>query len=1314
MYKAYKSNVKDEPTALIFFVNGRRISIENPDPKVTLIQYLRRNLYLTGTKEACSQGACGACTVMISYYNHHQKKIIHYSGNACLTPICSLHGMAVTTVEGVGSTRNGLHPIQRNMMESHGIQCGFCTPGMVMTMYTFFRNNPEPNQEDMERALEGNLCRCTGYRPILEAFKKSCPCGLGLCQQSAEEKKEVTEKKTDEKPTPESYDKTQDVIFPGELQRSTEFRDTDILFVGGGYSWMRPVSLNKLLDMKAASPKATIIMGSQTAIGSKIRNNSLPSPEIICCTQVLELKRIVEEKDGISIGSAVTFAQMEDYLRGSLKGKKDRDCGVVSALLEGLRWIGADQLRNVATLGGHLMSVGPHDLQTFMLTVGAELNFISPNKKTKKLSYEKFVKNGINVPDPQDILVSVFIPFNKQNEYVLYSKQPFRRGMDYAVVNSGMVLRVNEKNGNIENLRFCVGNIESKPCLLEKVSNVANGRSFDDKLIGEACDVIIGELKECKADSMKYKISLACAFFFKMYKQISETIKQTNEKTEFGLTPTLSSGAQYYDVPNPEAKEIVWQPIHHTAAKSLASGEAVFIDDMPQYTNELSMWYVTSTRAHAKILSVDTSAALAMPGVVDYVDHRDVPGENMYGPLVHDIPLFPDKEVSFHGQPIGGIIAETREIARAAAKLVKVEYEDLPTLFLIEDAIEKKSMDAYVASHVNGDIEKGLAEAEMSLEGVINTGAQEHLYMEPISALVVPKKEDSEVDVFVNTQEANGCQTDVGLFLGVPNNRVNVRVKRSGGAFGGKALDTISASGTAAVAAWKVNRPVRLIYTRSFDVKTTCKRHPFKAFYKAGFTKDGRVTALSIDLYLNAGWNNGVSMFVMELAMLAMESTFDIPNYKGTGRICLTNLPSNGAFRGFGGPQGNFIMHNIMYDIAKKTGISFNRLREMNVYKEGDKNVNGMVLKHFNLPICWEDCKKQSKFDEVSKEIEEFNRKNRFRKRGIAMSTVVFSIGYPIVFLCQAGALVNIYQDGSVLLTHGGIEIGQGLHTKMIQVAATVLEIPMEKIYMSETSTATVPNATETGGSFVADLNGGAVMNACQILKDRLQPLKDAMPDAPWEKLIQAAYFSRISLSAAGFFKSRNVGYDFQKQGEGEYALYNSYGAACSVVEIDCLTGEHQILKADIVFDVGKSLNPAIDVGQIEGGFVQGAGMMTLEQVTYDKDRGEVTLYGPGNYKIPGIRNIPKEFNVSLLKEAKGENRPLYSSKGIGEPPLLLAVGVHLALREAVNAAREGHGITDSYRLECPATSERIRIGCAGPIVKKVDAIVENNQNVQL
>ncbi|XP_061195293.1 xanthine dehydrogenase/oxidase-like [Saccostrea echinata] len=1301
MYKTYKSNMNDEPTALVFFVNGKRVSIENPDPKVTLIQYLRRNLYLTGTKEACSQGACGACTVMLSYYNHHQKKIIHYSGNACLTLLCSLHGMSVTTVEGVGSTRNGLHPIQRNMMENHGIQCGFCTPGMVMTMYTLFRNNPEPSQANMERALEGNLCRCTGYRPILEAFKKSCPCGLGLCQQSAEEKKEIEDKKTDEKPTPDKYDTTQDVIFPSELQKSLEFSQKDAMFVGGGYKWLRPVSLNKLLDLRTKFPNSTIIMGSQTAIGSKIRNNTLPSPEIICCTQVLELRRIVEEKNGITVGSAVTFAQMEEYLRGNLKETKDRECNVASALLEGLRWIGADQLRNVATIGGHLMSVGQHDLQTFMLTVGAELNFISPKIKSKRVAYEKFMTNGVHAPDPSDILISVYIPLNKQNEYMMFTKQPSRRGMDWAVVNSGMYLRVNDKK-DIEALRFCVGNIENKPCIIEQVSNIAKGRSLDEKLIPDACDVIIDQLKGCKADSLKYKISLACGFFYKLYKQISETIKPTNGKTDFGLTPSLSSGAQYYDVPNPEAKEIVWKPIPHAAGKSLASGEAIFIDDIPQYANELSMWFVTSTKAHAKIVSIDTSAALAMPGVVDYVDSRDIPGSKTFGPLVHDIPLFADKEVSYHGQPIGGVIAETREIARAAAKLVKVEYENLPTVFTIDEAIEKKSMIEYVANHTNGDVEKGLKEAEMTLEGVIETGAQEHMYLEPIAALVVPKIEDKEIEVFINTQEANGVQADVGQFLGIPYNRVNVRVKRIGGSFGGKALDTITASGVAAVAAWKVNRPVRLIYTRTHDVKTTCKRHPTKTFYKAGFSKDGRVTALSVDLYVNAGWNNGISMFVLELGMVAMESTFDIPNYKGTGRVCLTNLPSNGAFRGFGAPQGTFIIQSIMYDIAKQIGVPNDKLREMNTYKEGDKNIHGMVLKDFNLPVCWEDCKKQIKFDEISKEIDEFNSKNKYRKRGIAMSSAVMSIGYPMVFMCQAGALVNIYTDGSVLVSHGGIELGQGLFTKMIQVAATVLEIPVEKVYISETNTVTVPNATETGGSFVTDLNGGAVMNACQILKDRLQPLRDTMPEASWEQLIQAAYFSRISLSASGFYKSRGEGYDFQKQGEGQYCLYNSYGAACTVVEIDCLTGEHQILRADIVFDVGKSLNPAIDVGQIEGGYVQGTGLMTLEKVMFDKDSGEVTSYGPGNYKVPGIRNIPKEFNVTLLKEARGDNRPLYSSKGIGEPPLLLAAGVHLALREAVSAARKDQGLTNNYRLECPATPEKIRMGCAGPMVKKV------------
>lgn len=1297
-----------EGSSLVFFVNGKKVSIEKPDPKDTLIKYLRRNLYLTGTKEACSQGACGACTVMLSYYNHHQKKIVHYSCNACMTIVCTLHGMAVTTVEGVGSSRNGLHTVQSNLMKYHGLQCGFCTPGMVMTMYTLLRNNPSPSPDDLERALEGNLCRCTGYRPILEAFKKSCPCGESKCMNKDGGSEE--DKCNDLKPT---KDESQEVIFPNELQTDSSFRQKSVKFIGGGYTWYRPTSLKDLLQIKSNHSEAVIVMGAQTVLGSNIRN-SKTAPILVSCTAVSELKEIKQDEKEFVFGSAVTFSEMEKFLLPlKTKEEKDDEGTLVAALLEGLRWIAADQVRNVATIGGHLMTTGPHDLQTFMLTCEATLTFqCSADKEPYIVNYSQEF-DPVSLP-AGSVLISVRIPKLLKNEFMFFGKQPYRRGMDYAIVNAGLLVKLDEKSSQITDLRFCVGNIETKPQYLAKVTDSARGSLCKDKLLENIGQLIVEELQNSKAEQLRYKITLASAFFFKFYKRLCKLLKLSDE-VAFGLTPTTSKGRQIYDVPTADGSTIVWQPVPHMAAKSITTGEAVYVDDIPEYKSELALALVPSTRARAKILSVDFSNALKAPGVVDFVDHTDIPGTNHYGLLFPESQLFAHPEVFYYGQPIAGILANTREEARAAVKLVKVEYEDLPAVFTIDDAIEKASLFENSNSTVRGNLEQGMTQSEMTLEGVIETGAQEHFYLEPCSTLVVPKKEDKEMEVFTGTQDTTAIQKHIGEFLGIPCNRVNVRVKRIGGAFGGKAIDMVPQTGIASVAAWKVNRPVRCVFPRDYDVKSTGKRHGTKALYKVGFNKDGKINALSLTFYLNAGVVQSMSPFVRDQMMAGMASIYDIPHYQSIGYLCKTNIPSSTAMRGFGLPQAHFVIQTIMFDIAKHLNMSFNKLREMNTYKEGDTDVYGKVLTDFNLPRCWDDCRSQSNFEIMEKEVATFNRGNTCSKRGLAMSPCIFFFGYPPMLLNQAGALVNVYLDGSVLISHGGIEMGQGLHTKMCQIAATVLGVPLDLVHLCETNTYSIPNTVESGGSFVADINGGAVKIACETIKERLKVLEQAMPQASWNELVQAAFFSRISLSAPGYYRPRDKGYDFSKQEEGgEYCQYHGYGAACSLVEIDVLTGEHQILKTDIVYDVGKSLNPAIDIGQIEGGFVQGCGMMTSEQLTVNPDVGSIEAFGPINYKIPGIRNIPKDFKVSLLKEAAGGHKDLYSSKGIGEPPFLLSVSVHLALREAVLAAREANGLSGNYRLECPATPERIRMACAGPIVDRCIGVKEEKKKIQV
>ncbi|XP_041638282.1 xanthine dehydrogenase/oxidase-like [Cheilinus undulatus] len=436
---------------------------------------------------------------------------------------------------------------------------------------------------------------------------------------------------------------------------------------------------------------------------------------------------------------------------------------------------------------------------------------------------------------------------------------------------------------------------------------------------------------------------------------------------------------------------------------------------------------------------------------------------------------------------------------------------------------------------------------------------------------------------------------------------------------------------------------------------------------------------------------------VMERALFHMENSYSVSNVRGRGFLCRTNLPSNTAFRGFGGPQGMMVTESWMTDVAQTLGRSAEEVRRLNLYVEGESTPYNQILDHITLDRCWDECLTRSGYQDRRVAIDLYNRQNRWTKRGLAIVPTKFGISFTAVFLNQAGALVHIYTDGSVLLTHGGTEMGQGLHTKMVQVASRVLGIPCSKIHISETSTNTVPNTSPTAASASSDLNGGAVQNACETLNKRLQPYKTKNPKGSWEDWVRAAYFDRVNLSANGFYRTPDLGYSFETN-SGRAFNYFSYGVACSEVEIDCLTGAHKNLSTTIVMDVGHSLNPAIDIGQVEGAFMQGLGLFTLEELHYSP-KGVLLTRGPGSYKIPAFGDIPTQLTVSLLRDAPNE-KAVFASKAVGEPPLFLAASVFYAIKDAISAARAESGLTGPFRLDSPASAERIRNACSDRFTK--------------
>eukprot|EP01124_Arcella_intermedia_P004182 TRINITY_DN1235_c0_g1_i1.p1 TRINITY_DN1235_c0_g1~~TRINITY_DN1235_c0_g1_i1.p1 ORF type:complete len:665 (-),score=158.83 TRINITY_DN1235_c0_g1_i1:649-2643(-) len=661
-----------------------------------------------------------------------------------------------------------------------------------------------------------------------------------------------------------------------------------------------------------------------------------------------------------------------------------------------------------------------------------------------------------------------------------------------------------------------------------------------------------------------------------------------------------------------------------------------------------------------------------MEGVVTFVGAEDIPGQNEVGPIVKGEPLFATNTVEGIGYSIGLIVATSPKIAKKAALAVEVEYDKEPFILTIRDAIQKSSFykESYELISGGGESpETVFPRCSHVIEGEMEMGGQEQFYFEPQATHVIPG-EDDEYIIYSSTQDPTGTQLLVSQVLGIPATCVISRVKRLGGAFGSKETRSLFISCAAAVAAKKVSKPVRIVLDRDDDIQITGGRHPFLGRYKVGFNDNGRIEALDLRMYSNAGWSVDVSDKVMKSALYAVTNAYNVPNVSVQGYLCKTNITTSTAFRGFGKPQAVFICETWMDRIAKTLQMSPNEVRRKNLYLPGDVTFYQYKLEEHDATTsrCWDELILSSNYTDRLESIKKWNNNNMYKKRGIACVPVFFGISFMAKFMEKAGSLVHIYTDGSVLVSHGGVEMGQGLHTKMIRVAATELNIPIHKIHILGTSTEQVANSTQTAASVQSDLNRGAVLEACRILNKRLEPVREKNPNASWEELICIAYFNQINLSAHGFYSRPEIDFDMKTRTGRPYAYFVS-GTACSEVEIDCLTGDHQILKSDIVMDIGRSLSPSIDMGKIEGAFTQGFGWTTIEEVVY-LNNGKLHSRGPGTYKIPGFQDIPIDFRVHLLKDSINPTT-IYSSKRVRTPTitwyicLLCHLGGHPCLQTA-------------------------------------------------
>lgn len=1319
---------------LRFYLNGTKVELDSIDPEVTLLEYLR-GVGLTGTKLGCAEGGCGACTVVISQLNPTTGKIYHASVNACLAPLVSVDGKHVITVEGIGNSSRP-HPAQQRIAVASGSQCGFCTPGIVMSLYALLRNNVDPSEVEVEEAFDGNLCRCTGYRPILDAaqsFNKQCGKSLanggsGCCMENGgscgtsngAESNGAVEKKFDP-PAFIHYDKETELIFPSALRK----HNFQPLALGNKRKkWYRPVTLEQLLEIKDAFPKAKLIGGS-TETQIEIRFKAMNYNASIYVGDIAELRQYKLHDDYLEIGGNVALTDLEDICDEAVKHYGEVGAQPFKAVKKAIRYFAGRQIRNVGTPAGNLATASPiSDLNPVFVSTNSVLIAKSLNK-TIEIPMNTFFKSYRVTALPENaVIAAIRVPVAaEKGEIIRTFKQSKRKDDDIAIVNGCLSVKLDDNNV-VESANLVYGGMAPITVIAKNACEFLVGKSFPE---AETLEGVMNALEKdfnlpfgVPGGMATYRKSLALGFFYKFFHDVLATIAGSEKLVDKEAIPEIereiSRGQKDNEATIAYSQKILGKANPHLAALKQCTGEAQYTDDIPVQKNELYGCLVLSTKAHAKILEVDASPALDMPGVAGWVDRHDVvnPKANWWGAPVCDEVFFAEDEVFTAGQPIGMIVADSSQRALAGARAVIVKYEELPAIFTIEEAIEQQKFFDHYRYIKKGDVDKAFAECDHVFEGVARMGGQEHFYLETNAALAIPKPEDGEMEIWSSTQNPTETQAYVAQVTGVQNNKIVSKVKRLGGGFGGKETRSIQLACIVATAANKLKRPVRCMLNRDEDIMTSGQRHPALGVWKVGVNKDGKIQALKASLFVNGGWSQDLSAAVVDRGLSHIDGCYKIPNVNVEGRIAKTNTVSNSAFRGFGGPQGMFVAESYMSEVADHLGMPVEKLREINFYEPEEETHFKQSLEDWYVPLMWKQVKEDFGWDQKRKEVDEFNATHKWQKKGLALIPTKFGISFTALFLNQAGALIHIYHDGSILLAHGGCEMGQGLHTKICMIVAEALQVPLSDVHISETATNTVANTSSTAASASSDLNGYAAYNACVQLNERLKPYREKLgPDATMKQLAHAAYFDRVNLSANGFYKTPDIGYiwgpypdDPSKENTGRMFFYFTQGVTASEVLIDTLTGDWTPLRTDIKMDVGRSINPAIDYGQIEGAYVQGQGLFTTEESLWHRASGQIFTRGPGAYKIPGFRDIPQEFNVKLLKDVEWKNlRTIQRSRGVGEPPLFMGSTVFFAIRDALKAARKQWGEESVLSLRSPATPERIRNSCADPILKRAEVV---------
>ncbi|KAK3289624.1 hypothetical protein CYMTET_2955 [Cymbomonas tetramitiformis] len=1354
---------------LVFWVNGDKHTLTDPDPSLLLVNYLH-SVGLTGTKIGCGEGGCGCCTVTLSKPTTNPSSDAPASEvlsvNSCMRLLCSVDGLEVTTTEGIGSQKEGFHPIQEKIAEGNGSQCGYCTSGWVMNMYSLMESTAEPTASDIEQHFDGNLCRCTGYRPILESFKTFASDGCGHDHSHADACADIEDsgkcqKRCGGQAKACAYKRapplSADVAQHRASAKLLHFKEA-----ASGDQWFRPLTLSDLATIQAALPSGADVklVCANTSIGVAKYfpvGTAQPAPTgpkvTIDIKDVVELQAVSEDAQGMTVGGVVTIAKLITAMEGSkwMTAASDPASSPFGAAVRHLKRVANVQVRNAGSWAGNLMLTKNHpafgsDIVTVFSALGVTLQVGAADGTRSLMSMEDFFDADLT----GKLILAAVLPSNAPAPGSVVHFHTFKTAQRHvnahAIVNAGFNIVCDAATGKVSKATVVFNGVAKKLLFAHKTEQALIGSPLNTAALTAALAAAHEDVATTGASldprhTPDYRNALVDSFVYKLFLHCQASL---DPRIASALTPfaaaedrPVSSGVRSYDTDPAEFP--VSKALPKLSAQIQASGEASYVSTM-QPAQGLHAAIVYSTKANAKIVTIDPSPALTMPGVKDFVAKADIPAGGNTTLMYSELVFFAAGDTSpCIGVMLGLVLADTHAHALAAAKKVHVVYGavggkaggsppitsltmakahhteapfnqiDAAMRELVMKGGHKRrglhprtipSTPEWVAAVKDGrnplDVKQGNPAAVIArarggsnalssvstLKGVAVSGAQRHFYMEPQTTFVIPQ-EDGRLEVWCSTQDAALTQTTLGAVLGIPAHKINVKMRRGGGGFGGKLSRHLPLAAAVAVAALKHGVQVHGLNERVDDLTVTGGREAMEVDYDVAYTSDGIINSLSMTLNIDAGWSLSDTVGDQAMGCAFADNVYFTEHFEAKGNLYYTNTPLNTSQRAPGVVQSILAHETVLEHVAHELGLPMSQVQEANFYKVGESTPAGEIIGsdtfNWTIPTLWGKLKTDAKVAERQQAVDAFNKANRWKKRGLASTPTKYIMG---IDFYHSGATVNVYPDGSVEIAHGGAEVGQGINTKAAQVAAYTLGCPLESVIVSDLDTSKVPNNTCTGGSGTSECTSAAVKEACATVAQRLAKYTSA--GKSWADAVTAAITDAVCLSATGWYVAPKP--------EHGASTYATYGACCSEVEIDVLTGEVQVLRTDIVMDQGTSLNPDIDIGQIEGGFIMALGYVLTEEVLIGKE-GEQLNLGTWEYKIPSAYDIPIEFNVQLLKATPNPSGVLHS-KASAEPVMATVSSVYFAVKNAMYAARAEKGVADYFSMSVPITVQKIQQGC--------------------